>query len=53
MEMQLPLKRKDIPKQKILEEVDKLLNTFRKNEFNRVTAWNSLIQLKEKLLEDK
>ena len=42
-----------IPKQKVLEEVDKLLNTFRKVEFNRVTAWNSLIQLKEKLLEDK
>ena len=42
-----------IPKQKVIEEVDKLLNTFRKVEFNRVTAWNSLIQLKEKLLEDK
>ena len=42
-----------IPKQKVIEEVDKILNTFRKVEFNRVTAWNSLIQLKEKLLEDK
>lgn len=42
-----------IPKQKVLKEVDKLLNAFRKIEFNKVTIWNSLIQLKENLLEDK
>ena len=42
-----------IPKQKVLKEVDKLLNAFRKIEFNKVTTWNSLIQLKENLLEDK
>lgn len=47
------LKEKYIPKQKVKEEVDKLLNTFRKVKFNRITVWNNLIQLKEKLLEDK
>ena len=42
-----------IPKQKVIEEIDKVLEAFRKVEFNRVTSWNSLVQLKENLLGDK
>lgn len=42
-----------IPTQKVLEEIDKVLEAFRKVEFNRVTGWNSLVQLKENLLGDK
>lgn len=41
-----------IPKQKVLEEIDKVLKAFRKVEFNRITGWNSLVQLKENLLGD-
>ena len=39
-----------IPKQKVLEEIDQVLEAFRKVEFNRVTTWNSLVLLKERLL---
>lgn len=39
-----------IPKQKALEEIDQVLEAFRKVEFNRVTTWNSLVLLKERLL---
>ena len=42
-----------IPKQKVIEEIDKVLKAFRKVEFNRITGWNSLVQLKENLLEDR
>ena len=42
-----------IPKQKVIEEIDKVLKAFRKVEFNRITGWNSLVQLKENLLGDK
>lgn len=39
-----------IPKQKVLEEIDQVLEAFRKVEFYRVTTWNSLVLLKERLL---
>lgn len=44
------LKENYIPKQKVLEEIDQVLEAFRKVEFNRVTTWNSLVLLKERLL---
>lgn len=48
--LELHIKDNYIPKQKVLEEIDQLLEAFRKVEFNRVTTWNSLVLLKERLL---
>lgn len=48
--LELHIKDNYIPKQKVLEEIDQVLEAFRKVEFNRVTTWNSLVLLKERLL---
>ena len=48
--LELHIKDNYIPKQKVLEEINQVLEAFRKVEFNRVTTWNSLVLLKERLL---
>lgn len=47
------IKNNYVPKQKVIEEIDNLLNSLRKGDISRISYWNGLIQLKENLLEDK